>query len=139
LLRLLAKEHRMADWFRIVLALAVGAHGVGHILFLGSLLGVADWGQASNSWLLGSGWLARGLGTLIWLLAGVGFVSAAFGIFRESDWWPALAVFSAVVSAVGLLLFWARPASSPAISAMVFNVLLLGALIVFHWPQAVRA
>jgi hypothetical protein len=129
----------MADWLRFVLALVVGAHGAGHILFLVSLLGIADWGQASGSWLLGSGWLARGLGILIWLLAGTGFVAAAAGIFRETAWWPALAVISAAVSALGLILFWASPATSPAISAMVFNLLVLGGLLVFHWPAAVRA
>jgi hypothetical protein len=30
---------------RTVLAVAFAAHGIGHILFLVPLLGIADWGQ----------------------------------------------------------------------------------------------
>lgn len=124
----------MSSWLRIVLAIVVAAHGLGHILFLVSLLGVADWGQATQSWLLGSGWLAKGLGAAIWLAAIFGFLAAAVGLLQVSVWWQQLAIIAAIVSSVGLLLFWLNPPGSPVISALVFDLLVLIALLVFHWP-----
>jgi len=129
----------MSNLLRVVLAFVVAAHGLGHILFLVSLLGIADWGQATQSWLLGSGWLAKGLGAAIWLVAIFGFVAAAVGLFQMSDWWQQLAIIAAIVSIVGLLLFWVNPPGSPVISALVFDLLVLVALLVFHWPVAVQA
>lgn len=124
----------MSNWLRIVLAVAVAAHGIGHILFLMPLVSSTAWGQSAQSWLLGDGGLAKGLGALIWLVALVGFVAAAFGIFRETDWWQMAAIMSAVVSTVGLILFWTRPTTSPAVSALVFNLLILISLLVVRWP-----
>jgi len=37
---------------RTALTLIIAAHGIGHILFLVPLLGIADWGQSARSWLL---------------------------------------------------------------------------------------
>ena len=128
----------MGNWLRIVLALVVGAHGLGHILFLASSLGIADWGQATRSWLLGSGGLARGLGSVIWIAAMVGFLAAAVGIFGESTWWRTAAIVSSVVSAVGLVLFWSSPAQSPVILALIFNVLVLGTLLILKWPTVAQ-
>jgi hypothetical protein len=128
----------MASWLRIVLALVVGAHGIGHLLFLVPLLGTADWGQSSRSWLLGSGWPSKGLGSLLWIVVIAGFIGVAIGIFSESEWWRPLAIAASMVSAVGLLLFWARPVSSPVVSALVFNMLVLGSLLIFHWPPATQ-
>lgn len=124
----------MSNWLRIVLAVVVAAHGIGHILFLMPLVSSTTWGQSAQSWLLGDGGLAKGLGALIWLVALVGFVAAAFGIFRETDWWQMAAIMSAVVSTVGLILFWTRPTTSPAVSALVFNLLILISLLVVRWP-----
>lgn len=128
----------MADWLRIVLALAVGAHGIGHILFLVSLLGISDWGQSTRSWLLGSGWPAKGLGSLIWIAAVAGFVVVAAGIFNKTDWWRPLAIIASAVSALGLLLFWTKPVNSPVVPALAFNMLVLGSLLVLHWPPSTQ-
>lgn len=130
----------MSNWLRIVLAVVVAAHGIGHVLFLMPLVSSStSWGQSAQSWLLGDGGLAKGLGILIWLVSLVGFLAAAFGISRETDWWQMVAVVAAAVSTVGLVLFWTRPSTSPAISALVFNLLVLAALLIFHWPPVVQA
>lgn len=129
----------MSTWLRLVLAVLVGAHGIGHILFLMPLISSTNWGQSAQSWLLGDGGLAKGLGALIWLAALVGFLAAVFGIFRETGWWQTAAIVSAAVSTVGLILFWTRPATSPAISALIFNLIILVSLLVFHWPAAAQA
>lgn len=128
----------MSNWMRLIVAVVVGAHGVGHILFLMPLLGIADWGQASRSWLLGEGWLARGVGSLIWLAVMVGFTAVAIGLYRMTDWWRTVAIIAAAVSTMGLLLFWANPVNSPVISALVFNLLVLATLLVFNWPPLIQ-
>lgn len=128
----------MSNWVRLILAIVIGAHGVGHVLFLVPLLGVADWGQSTRSWLLGDGWLARGTGTLVWLVALGGFTAVAIGLYRMTDWWRTVALVAAAVSTLGLLLFWANPVSSPIISALVFNLLVLTALLVFKWPPVIH-
>lgn len=129
----------MASWLRIVLALVVGAHGLGHILFLLPLLGIADWGQSTRSWLLGSGGLAKGLGSVLWIAATVGFVAVAIGIYGENSWWRAVAIASSVASVLGLILYWSSPVSSPVLSAFVFNMLVLGSLFVLNWPPVTQA
>lgn len=128
----------MSNWLRIVLAIVVGAHGIGHILFLMPLISSTTWGQSAQSWLLGDGGLAKIAGSLIWLVSLVGFLAAAFGIFSETDWWQMAAIVSAAVSTVGLVLFWSKPATAPAISALIFNLLVLVSLLVFHWPPAAQ-
>lgn len=129
----------MSNWLRIVLAFVVAAHGIGHILFLMPLVSSTTWGQSAQSWVLGGNGLAKVVGSVIWLVSLVGFWAAAFGIFRETAWWQTVAIVSAAVSTVGLILFWTRPSTSPAISALVFNLLVLAALLIFHWPPAVQA
>lgn len=128
----------MSNWLRLVLAVVVGAHGVGHVLFLVPLLGIAGWGQPTRSWLLGSGGLAKGVGSIVWLLAVVGFTAVAIGFFKMADWWRTVAIVATAVSTLGLILFWVTPVSSPILSALVFNLAVLGALLVFHWPPAAQ-
>ena len=128
----------MSSWLRLILALVVGAHGLGHILFLMPLWKIADWGQAAHSWLLGDGWLAKGVGSLIWLAAIVGFLVVTIGLFQATNGWRTAAILAATVSSLGLLLFWAAPVSSPVISALAFNLLVLGALLIFHWPTVTQ-
>jgi hypothetical protein len=125
----------MSTLARLILAIVIGAHGLGHILFLVPLLGRADWGQPAQSWLWGRGGLAKGVGSLIWLVAILGLAAAAVGLFQMTDWWRAVAIVAALVSTAGLLLFWVSPPGSPVVSALVLNLLVLAALVIFHWPS----
>ncbi|MBK8905294.1 MAG: hypothetical protein IPM53_29195 [Anaerolineaceae bacterium] len=128
----------MSNWMRLIVALVVGAHGIGHVLFLVPLLGIADWGQPAQSWLLGGGWLAKGVGSLIWLAAIMGFTAVAIGFFNMADWWRTVAIVVAAVSTLGLILFWGNPVSSPILSALIFNLVVLAALLVFHWSPVAQ-
>lgn len=128
------KGVKMAGWLRIVLALAVGAHGVGHVLFLVPLWSNSDWGQSTRSWLLGDGVLAKSAGSLVWIVALLGFIAVGIGLYAGSEWWRTVAIVSALVSVLGLILFWSSPATSPALSALVFNLVVMGSLLVLHWP-----
>jgi len=127
------------ELWRTILAVVVGAHGIGHVLFLVPLLGIADWGQSTRSWLLTDrvgDRVTRIVGSLLWLAATLGFVAVAVGIFGQQEWWRGLAVGSAAVSIVGLVLFWSDSAASSAFSALAFDVAVLVALLVLNWPPS---
>jgi hypothetical protein len=129
----------MSNLLRIALAIVVGAHGIGHILFLVPLLGIADWGQSPQSWLLGVGWPARIIGSLIWIAATAGFVAVAVGLFGETTWWRPLAIVAAIVSLVGLILFGGSPTASPVFFALLFNAIVIASLWLFNWPPVAIA
>ena len=119
---------------RVVVLLVIAAHGIGHILFLVPLLGIADWGQSTTSWLFTGSGIARGVGSVLWIAALIGFGAAVVGLWSQQDWWRSAAILAAVVSIIGLIVFWANPASSSALAALVVDLVLLGALLVVHWP-----
>jgi hypothetical protein len=126
-----------SDLLRLILTVAVGAHGIGHTLFLATSLGVPIAGQSSRSWLLSGvvgDFATNGIGVFVWTISTIGFVAAAVGMQTQAEWWRAFAVGSAVISTVGLILFWANPASSPAISALAFDAVVLGVLLWLRWP-----
>lgn len=120
---------------RTILALIIAAHGIGHVLFLIPLLGIADWGQSSHSWLLTEESGARLIGGLLWVAAIVAFGAVVFGLLGQQSWWRNAAIIAAVISIVGLVIFWTTPLTAPAVSALVFNLLVLGALLLVHWPS----
>lgn len=111
--------------WRVPLALVVAAHGIGHVLFIVPLLGIADWGQSSRSWLLGSGLMAQATGSLLWLAAGAGFIILAGGLIRPIAGLRSVAVGASLVSLAGLVVFWASPASSSAFFAAMFDIVVL--------------
>lgn len=119
---------------RAVVSILIGAHGIGHVLFLVPLLGIADWGQSTRSWVLTGESSARLIGGLLWIAVIVGFSAAVYGLWAQQPWWRSAATAAALISCVGLLIFWASPASSSAIAALIFNALVIGALLIVHWP-----
>jgi hypothetical protein len=125
------------DVQRLLLAVVVGAHGIGHTLFLFSCLGVPNLGQSTRSWLLtnliGDGG-ARAVGGLLWLVATLAFIAVGIGLYRQEEWWRTLSIIAAVLSVIGLALFWSNPATGPAVSALIFNVVVLVVLLVVRWP-----
>ena len=124
---------------RAILAIVVGAHGIGHILFLVPLLGIADWGQSTCSWLFsgtGGNLAARILGSMVWIAATLGFIAVAVGLFGQTDWWRGLAIVSSGLSILGLVLFWNNPATSSAFFALIFDIAVLISLLILRWPSS---
>lgn len=119
---------------RIILALTIAAHGIGHILFLMPLLELADWGQSTRSWLLTDQTTARLIGSFLWITVMIVFGSSVYGLLTQQLWWRTTAAVAATISIIGLLLFWMNPVSSPAVAALVFNLIILGSLFIVHWP-----
>jgi hypothetical protein len=126
------------SFWRIVVALVILVHGIGHVLFLAPCLGITQWGQSVHSWLLTKtlGDVAtRVIGSLLWLVVIVGFVIAGVGLLGQDAWWRTLAVASAGVSLLALILFVSGGNTQPVLSAAAMDIAILVALVWMHWPS----
>jgi hypothetical protein len=126
------------DVWRWVIGLAVLAHGLGHVLFLPAMSGLMKLQATGHSWLL-TGWAGDGPTKLLAsIVAGVvlaAFVGAAAGIFIQGTWWRPVAIAASVASLVLIVAMWDGLPTSPAVSALVFDAVVLAALLVAHWPS----
>jgi hypothetical protein len=125
---------------KIVIALVLVAHGIGHSL---GPLGMFKLTTVNPAW-HGDSWILSGLGgpgitqavgTVLWLLALVGFVVLGGVVmgWLPTAWWQPLAIGSAFVSLAGLLLF---PSAFPVIStigALAVDIAVLAAVLWFGW------
>lgn len=125
---------------RIVIALVLVAHGIGHSMGLLGMFKVATVNPAwhGDSWILtgaGGPTLTQAVGTLLWTLAIVGFVAlgaVVMGWLPEA-WWQPLAIGSSLVSLAGLLFF---PIAFPVFStigAFAVDVAVLAAVVWYGW------
>jgi hypothetical protein len=125
--------------WRILIGLAVAAHGVGHVYFLIPVLGIAQFGQEGRSWLLSpiaNGAVVRPVGALVWAAATVALLGAGVGILTGHAWWRDIAVAGSLVSLLGIGLFVTGLPLNPAINPVIFDVVTLVALLVLKWPSA---
>jgi hypothetical protein len=126
------------DAIKILIALTVFAHGVGHVLFLVPALGIATWaGQTGDSWLLTGTFgptMTRAIAAIVWAAAIVLFVGGVAGFLTGAEWWRAVTLAGAVVSAVGIAAMWGGIAMSSALFALGFDAVIVVALVWAHWP-----
>jgi hypothetical protein len=122
--------------FKVVIAVVLLAHGVGHVLGLLQVFKVATVNPAWNgdSWLL-SGAIgttpSQAVGVVLWIAALVGFIAlAAVTVgWLPAEWWPPLAIGASLASIAGLLLFpLAFPTTSTLGAAVVDVVVLVAGL-----------
>ena len=126
-------------FWRIVIALVILVHGVGHVLFLASCLGITQWGQSAYSWMLTRmlGDVAtRVIGGFLWLVVIVGFMAAGVGLLGQHIWWRTAAVGSAGVSLMALVLFVSGGSTQPILSAALMDVAILVVLLWLQWPSS---
>ena len=109
----------------IVMALVILVHGIGHVLFLVPLLGVADWGQSTESWLIRTETTTRLLGSVLWMGAIVLFTAAAVALFGVEVAWRPAAIVASIVSLLGITLFWDSSNSAAAVFAATVDITLL--------------
>ena len=121
---------------RLILAIAIAVHGIGHILGVLTIpMGMLkESGFTQSSWLtdrLGlNTTMVRGLG-LLWLVATVLFPLAAYGYFYDLAWWQTTVKISVALSVALFLGWWdAFPANIP-IQANLGNVATLAALYLY--------
>ena len=128
---------------KIVIALVLVAHGIGHSMGLLGMFKVATVNPAGHgdSWILtsvGGPSVAQAVGAVLWTLAVVGFVAlgaVVMGWLPEA-WWHPLAIGSSLVSLAGLLLF---PIAFPVFStigAFAVDVAVLVAVLWYGWTPS---
>jgi hypothetical protein len=132
---------------KIVVAVVLFAHGIGHVL---GPLQVAKVAQVNPTW-AGDSWLLTGVagqtasnvvGLVLWVAAVVGFVASAAVVmgWLPASWWVPLAVGSSVVSLVAIALFPAAFPLTSTIGAVIVDIAVLVAVVGLKWaPTALPA
>jgi len=126
---------------------ALMIHGLGHGGALGALLWIAARpSDPSGGWQAARSWLLPALPTMtatfvagsFWVFSMFGFVAAAlsfWGILVPGELWRPLAIGSAVVSLVGMILFFGTWPPFNTVAALVVNIAVLISLIGLRWPS----
>ena len=132
-----------SETLRWLIAAVLLVHGVGHVLGILAAVGVSTMEKwSSRSWLL-TGLLGDTVSRVIcfvfFLLGMIGFIVAALALMSwifPHEWWRPLSAISAVISLLGLGLFWnAFPSFFPnKIGSIVVNVAVLVGLLIAEWP-----
>lgn len=126
------------DVIRWIVTIAVFAHGVGHVLFALLFAGAMKLDASGHSWLLtgvlGDG-ATRAVATLAAVIVTLAFAIAAGGIATQATWWRGLAIGAAIGSIVLVAAMWDGLPTSPAIAALVFDGVLVAALVLVRWPS----
>jgi hypothetical protein len=123
---------------RLIFALALGMHGVGHVLFLANAWGYWKPTAERASFfadVLHSGQALEGTLGLLWLVPLAGFVAATCGFIANDSRWAMLAFSSAVVSNVLLLVWWNGLNVSSAFFAILFNMVVMAGLLLQRQPH----
>jgi len=131
---------------RLLIAGALLLHGLGH----GGALGALAWlsrgrGGEAGGWRAARTWLfpslpertATGIASAFWVLSLIGFVAAAlsfWGLLIPAAAWRTLALISACVSGLGILLFFGTWPMFNTLAAMAMNVAVLITQLWTHWP-----
>jgi hypothetical protein len=131
---------------KIVVAAVLLLHGLGH----GGALGALIWlrfrpGDNTGAWLAARSWLfpslpsatATVVASVFWVLSLIGFVVAAlsfWGILVPGEVWRQVAVASAIVSILGIALFFGTWPMFNTLAALGVNVAVLVTQLWLHWP-----
>jgi hypothetical protein len=128
---------------RIIIAAVLFIHGIGH--FMGVIPGlqlanVKGWN--SRSWLLtpliGEA-ASRILSIVLFMVALVGFIASALALLGwliPHGWWRTLAIVSAVISLITVVLFWNAFVSliPNKVGALGVDIAVLVCLLMLNWP-----
>jgi hypothetical protein len=124
---------------KLVIALVLVAHGIGHSM---GMLGVFKLATVNPSW-QGDSWILSGvlgtpmsqvIGVVLWSVALVGFVALAAVVmgWLPEAWWQPLAVASVVASVLGIAVF---PSAFPTFSTLGALAVDLVVLLAATWAS----
>jgi hypothetical protein len=127
-----------ATTLRLITGIVLIAHGIGYSLAFFPAFNIASTDKwDTHSWLL-SGLLGDTLSRIVivilFAIPMIGFIVAGLGVFNiliPHDWWPSLAIVSAIIGLIALALFWnAFPSLFPnKLGAIAVNLIVLWALL----------
>lgn len=133
---------------RVLILGVLMVHGLGH----GGALGALWWRSAVSStaadqggWLAARSWLfpsvaapsATAVASAFWVLSMIGFVAAALsfsGLVLPGEAWRQLAVASAIVSLLGITLFFGTWPVFNTVAAIAVDATVLFTQVALRWP-----
>ena len=129
---------------RLLIAGALLVHGLGHVGALGALAWVGRGGDAGG-WRRARTWLlpslpprtATAIACVFWALSLIGFVAAAmsfWGLLLPAPAWRSLALISACISGLGIVLFFGTWPMFNTLAALAMNIAVLVTQLWAHWP-----
>jgi len=117
---------------RILIAGALFVHGIGHTL--------GFW-MPARSWLFPN-WgepVLRIISSTFWILAAMGFLASLLcflGVLVPYHLWRFLVIGAAIVSILGLVVFWGTWPVFNTVGALGMNIAVLLTQLWFHWPPS---
>ncbi|HEX2470896.1 MAG TPA: hypothetical protein VHK05_09920 [Candidatus Limnocylindrales bacterium] len=137
------REKEGHTMLKILVALVLLAHGIGHVMGPLQVFKVATinptW--AGDSWVLtgvtGQS-VGQAIGVVLWIAALIGFAALAGVVlgWLPAAWWAPLAIVASTLSLMGIALF---PTAFPLMStvgAVVVDIAVLASVLWFHWAPA---
>jgi hypothetical protein len=128
---------------KILVALVLLAHGIGHVMGPLQVFKVATINPAwaGDSWVLTSVTgqsVGQAIGVVLWIAALIGFAALAGVVlgWLPTAWWAPLAIVASALSLAGIALF---PTAFPLMStvgAVVVDIAVLASVFWFHWAPA---
>ena len=126
---------------RLLGAIFVGAHGLGHVIWFMSTWAQWSLGRSGRSDLAkhSGGFIVPPLSAigkvlgLLALISLIGFLAAAWGIWTYASWWAPLLIGSAMPSLVVLVAIW-NPIGNVSVNALLANAA-LGAATLMPWGE----
>jgi hypothetical protein len=129
--------------FKIVIALVLLAHGIGHSMGLLQIFKVTTINPQwhGDSWILtelAGTTVTQVVGGLLWTAAIVGFTVLAAVVvgWLPTSWFAPVAIGSALVSLTGLLLFPIAFPTFSTLGALAVDLVVMSAAVWFHWLPA---
>lgn len=134
------------DNLRFVVGGLLLLHGLGHGGALGALIWLRVFpGTPTGGWLAARSWLvpalqspeASAIAMGFWVVAMFGFVAAAlsfWGVLLPGEPWRVLAVGSAIVSLVGMIVFFGTWPVFNTVAALAVNAAVLVTQLFTRWP-----
>jgi hypothetical protein len=128
---------------KILIAVVLLAHGIGHILGPLQVFKVATVNPAwaGDSWVLTGVTgqpISQAIGVILWTAALIGFAALAGVVvgWLPMAWWEPLAIGSSLVSLAAIVLFPVAFPTTSTIGAAVVDVAVLVAVFWFHWSPS---
>lgn len=116
---------------RVIIALAVSLHGVGHLLFTANAWGYWKTSEAGHARLFATigGQTAEGAAGIVMLIPVASFLAVTWGYLAGQAWWRPLALSAAMLSIALVLLCWGSLNTSSALFAVAFDAAVIAAVL----------
>jgi hypothetical protein len=127
----------------IIVGIFLVLHGLVHLLYFGhsmrffKLKPEMIWPDGSRVFSAFGTEATRNIAANACVLASIGFVAGAAGLFASADWWSPITVISAVFSSALFVLCWDgefKSLPNKGMYAILINAAILIAVLGFGWP-----